>query len=183
MEVEYKFGPMEKLFAQRRKQHRRAEAPSIAQESDQTVNLRVAIAQVSVSTKTIPAEHQALINELNTCVLSEVCTDPLWGWLSFEFASSIGGTGLSVRLFNPILFKLSRTIDDEGIFVVGEAELTSIEDGGKSILSRLDYCFGAEDNTVFAYEARALIHFRIEGDICIDVVAERYEIKQEINLQ
>lgn len=87
---------------------------------------------------------------------------------------------MSLKLFNPILFKLSRTLDDEGLFVVGQAELTTVEDGGKIVLSRLDYGFRSEDNTAFSYESRSLIHFRIEGDVCIEVIAETYEIKQKI---
>jgi hypothetical protein len=170
---------MERLFEQGRRQHQQGEVQNIVPESDQTASLQAHITPVSESTKTIPAEHRALINALNTCAVAEIRTDPSWVWLRFEFTSTIGGQNLSVKLFNPIIFKLSRTLDDEGLFVVGEAELTTVEDGGKSVLSRLDYCFRTEDNTAFSYESRSLIHFRIEGDVCIDVVAETYEIKQE----
>lgn len=127
---------------------------------------------------TIPSEHRALIDELNTCVLGGVYTDPSLASLSFEFVSTINRSSLTVKLINVALFKFSRTLDDEGLFVVGEADLTPIEDGGKSILHRLDYGFRVTDGAAFSYESRSLIYFRVEGDVCIDVVAESYDLQQ-----
>jgi len=146
------------------------------------VSLQARITQESesVAVKTISPEHRALIYELNTCVLGGVYTDPSLASLSLEFVSTINGNSLTVKLLNPVLFKLSRTIDDEGFFVIGEAELTPVEDGGKKILSCLDYCFKAEDGTAFSYDPRSLIYFRVEGDVCIDAVAESYELHQEV---
>lgn len=120
--------------------------------------------------------HQSLLKQMEASSVSTFFIEPSGRWLSIDFTSSVGELDVLLKLFNPILFKFSRTLDDEGLFVVGGVSLTSIYDGGKDILDSLSYDFKDESSHRVSYPQRALWHFHLEGDICIDVVCEYYEL-------
>ncbi|MGH9822315.1 MAG: hypothetical protein ACREDR_03500 [Blastocatellia bacterium] len=122
--------------------------------------------------------HQALIDQLGTCVLSEMNLEPSGLWLRFDFESAIGGPVVILKLYNPALVKFSRTLDDEGGFVIGEAALSVLDDS-KTDLAALGYGFSDKNGPTLSYPARTLLHFHLEGDICIDVICEDYDLRAQ----
>lgn len=102
--------------------------------------------------------------------------DPCAQWLNVEFTSSVGDGDVLLKFFNVALFKFSRTLDDEGLFVVGAVSLKPYGDGGRDILDSLGYDFRDEGGNPVSFPDRVLWHFHLEGDVCIDLVCEKYEL-------
>lgn len=124
--------------------------------------------------------HQALLKQVEASSVSAFFIEPSGQWLSIDFTSSVGDVDVLLKLFNPTLFKLSRTLDDEGLFVVGEVSLIPFHDGGRDILDSLGYDFRNESGYTLSFPNRVLWHFHLEGDICIDVVCEKYELLKTV---
>ncbi|HKC63834.1 MAG TPA: hypothetical protein VKB86_09365 [Pyrinomonadaceae bacterium] len=116
------------------------------------------------------------LKHLDAYALSEIFIEPSGQCLSFGFTSSIGEPSIRLKLFNPALIKISRTLDDEGLFLVGEARLASLEDGGKDVFAFLGYDFRNLNGSLLTYPSRPLLHFHLEGDVCIDVICENCEM-------
>jgi hypothetical protein len=124
--------------------------------------------------------HQGLLKQLEGSSVSAIFIEPSGQWLSIDFISNVGDVSVLLKLFNPTLFKFSRTLDDEGLFVVGGVSLTPFDDGGRDILDSLGYDFRNEHGYTVSFPNRVLWHFHLEGDICIDVVCENYELLKAV---
>ncbi|MCB1024497.1 MAG: hypothetical protein KDB79_08905 [Acidobacteria bacterium] len=83
--------------------------------------------------------------------------------LTIEFSSTIREVDLFAKFTEVVFSKVSRTFQDEGYYLIGEANLSKIR---YSELIKLGYCFegNLSDNQDYFY-------FSLEGDICIDVVS------------
>jgi hypothetical protein len=125
-------------------------------------------------------KHQALFNKLESYVLSSILLEPCAQWLRFDFTSTIGEPSMSITLFNPTFFKFSRSFDDDGHYIVGEAALVPIEDGGQQALTSLGYDLTSDSGKVATYPSRQMFQFRIDGDISVDAVCEAYELLQQV---
>ena len=88
--------------------------------------------------------HQALLKQLDASCVSAFFIEPSGQWLSIDFTSSVGDVNVLLKLFNPALVKFSRTLYDEGLFVVGVVSLIPFHDGGREILDSLGYDFRNE---------------------------------------
>ena len=121
-----------------------------------------------------------LLKELESCDLDVISIDPAGQWLRFEFISGLSQMGLVLKLFNPIFIKISRTLDDDGLFYVGEVSISPLGDGGKEQLTSLGFGFKDESGSVITNPLREMVHCHIEGGICVDVICESYQIYKEI---
>ncbi|HEY6805044.1 MAG TPA: hypothetical protein VI306_15825 [Pyrinomonadaceae bacterium] len=124
--------------------------------------------------------HQELLKYMESSSVGAIFIDPSGQWLSIDFTSNIGHTGIILKLFNLSLLKVSRSLDDEGLYVVGEVSLTPFHDGGGRLLNSLGYGFKNERGETISYSDRTFWHFHLEGDICIDAVCENYEILKTV---
>lgn len=94
--------------------------------------------------------------------------------LNFVFAPE--EHNIIIELLNLVSFSASRTPDDEGCYNVYQVSLDLLEDGGEKALTLLGYAFKGKDDKVFSYLGRRLFHFRLEGDVCLDVVCTSYRV-------
>ncbi|NJK70368.1 MAG: hypothetical protein HC941_31125 [Microcoleus sp. SU_5_3] len=97
--------------------------------------------------------------------------------LDFTFGPEVGDVAIE---FDRILhLAISRPInsDDENYcFWVGEVKLRKLDENAETFLSSLTYPFNFPPNLDLA----SLNHFRLEGDIFIEIICEYYKIFQEV---
>ncbi|NJM62539.1 MAG: hypothetical protein HC849_23825 [Oscillatoriales cyanobacterium RU_3_3] len=97
--------------------------------------------------------------------------------LDFTFGPEVGDVAIE---FDRILhLALSRPInsDDENYcFWVGEVELRKLDENAETFLSSLSYPFNLPPNIDLA----SLNHFRLEGDMFVEIICEYYRIFQQV---
>jgi hypothetical protein len=135
-----------------------------------------------VAAEQLSPKHFALLKQLEASCVSAFFIDPSGQQLNVEFTSTVSDLGVLLKLYNLVLFKFSRTLDDEGLFVVGGVSLTPVHHGNQNILASLGYDFRNDDGYPVSYPSRGLWHFHVEGDICIDVVCEEYELLESVEI-
>ncbi|QDL11087.1 hypothetical protein DP113_27110 [Brasilonema octagenarum UFV-E1] len=99
--------------------------------------------------------------------------------LEFTFGPESGDAKIELyRIVHLVISQPLNTDDEDFCFWVGEVELKKIEEGESQILSALSYPF--KDSKGSIETDSSLIYFRLEGDICVEVVCGNYKIFQEI---
>ncbi|MBW4630988.1 MAG: hypothetical protein KME30_03510 [Iphinoe sp. HA4291-MV1] len=99
--------------------------------------------------------------------------------LDFTFGPESGDAKIELyRIFHLVLSQPLNSDDEDFCFWVGEVELRKVEESGNQILSTLSYPFKNPNGSIET--GSSLIYFRLEGDICLEVVCENYKIFQEI---
>ncbi|MGB8690479.1 MAG: hypothetical protein WCD53_24535 [Microcoleus sp.] len=105
---------------------------------------------------------------------------PLTLRLDFTFGTGIYDTAIEFsQLVHHVISQPVNTDSEESCFWVGNAELRQLTEGKSQILSDLSYPFQNQEGLVET-GASALFYFRLEGDICIQVVCGSYKIFQEL---
>jgi hypothetical protein len=131
-------------------------------------------------TEVIPPNIKSLLAGLRKSQLMDILLDPTKLYVRLTFTVGIQGLNTVIQLFQVAHFVLSKEPDDEGSFFVGAIDLIPLKDGGKEVLSSLQYAFREEDGSAASYPSCSLFYFRVQGGICIDVVCKSYQIFQEI---
>lgn len=129
-------------------------------------------------THSLPADSQFNIASLVNYQLSKILLGTTGQSLRLEFTSETGGGSIALELFNLVQLVFSRVIDDEGSFFVGEISLIPIMDGGEQMLSLLNYSFLNKDGRILSYPSKTLLHFRMEGGVCLEAVCHAYTLLQ-----
>lgn len=99
-----------------------------------------------------------------------------------DFAMDGADTAI-LRLSEVVHMVLSQTLADEGAYLVGELSITPVNDGGKEILSALQYRFSNQNGEVFSYPAVEMFHFHLEGDVCLEVVCGSCQLYHALAFQ
>lgn len=103
--------------------------------------------------------------------------DPAAEWLHLAFRSGFEGeSDIIINLLNIIHFNFSRTANDEGFYLVGDWELTPLEDNGKNLLTEVGYGFKSEKGKPITGTQQELYYFRLEGGIVMQIVCVGFEI-------
>jgi len=122
-----------------------------------------------------------IFNQLNNShIVSVNIGDNLNTIISFYV--EIGDKEIILELQDICLIKISKFLEDkDGSYPVFEFKFQPITDGGKSIFEKLGYSYFTMDNKMFSYPDSQLYYLSIEGDICMDIVAGGYKIKEKLN--
>ena len=70
--------------------------------------------------------------------------------------------------------------DEDGSHPVGDVSLTPLEDGGREVLSSLNYKICDRDGGVFTYSSASMFHFHLDGWIVLDVVCGEYHVYKQL---
>ena len=127
----------------------------------------------------IPTSTVSLLHYLRNSQLTEISISPVdfSVKLTFTFAFESHSRDFVVHLFRLVHISFSKDLEDnEGCYVVYEMNLKKIDDGGKNILSLLNYPIKNRTGEVFSYPSQELYHFHLEGDMCIEVICGKYHI-------
>ncbi len=105
---------------------------------------------------------------------------PLTLRLDFTFGTGIYDTSIEFyQLVHQVISQPVNSDSQESCFWVGNAELRQLTEDKTQILSALSYPFQNQAGLVETGSS-SLFYFRLEGDICIEVVCGSYKIFQEL---
>lgn len=125
----------------------------------------------------IPTTIVSLLNYLRNSQLTEISISPIDSSIKLIFTFDSLTKNFVVQLFELVHISFSKDIEDnEGCYVVYEIKLNEINGGGKDILSLLNYPIKDRHGNVFSYPSKALFHFHLEGDMCIEAVCGKYQV-------
>lgn len=97
--------------------------------------------------------------------------------LDFTFGPEVGDVAIEFdRILHLVISRPINSDDENYCFWVGEVELRKLEENAETFLSSLSYPFNFPANL----DLSALNHFRLEGDIFIEIICEYYKIFQEV---
>jgi len=124
------------------------------------------------------SEREDLLERLRYYSLASLKLEVEVQNIHLNFVSTVEGEeDVSIKLFDPLLVKISRTSDDEGPFLVGNISLTALSrEEEKDLMDKLGYCFREPDTDSQPAFTKQLFHFFLEGSICIDVVCEGHSM-------
>jgi len=90
-----------------------------------------------------------------------------------------GGSRLSVHLSGVLQMSVSST-DDPALENVDVLHVSAqkVEGGGKQELERLGYMWRDQQGNTLTYSDSSLVHFLVEGDICIAVICACFEVRR-----
>ena len=127
----------------------------------------------------IPSKTLSLLKRLQNFQLYQILISPIDWLIKLNFIFNPSINEIYIQLFDIVHLSFSKTIDDnEGCYLVYEINLTEIDDGGKNILSSLNHLFRNSDGEVFSYPSESLLHFYLEGDVCIEYVCRKCEVNE-----
>ena len=127
-----------------------------------------------ISTNTV-----SLLHYLRNSQITEISISPIDFSIKFTltFAFNTHSKNFVIQLFEVAHISCSKDVEDnEGCYVVYEIKLNEISDGGKNILSSLNYPIKNRNGDVFSYPSKTLFHFHLEGDMCIEAICGKYHI-------
>ena len=105
---------------------------------------------------------------------------PLTLHLDFTFGTGIYDTSIEFyQLVHHVISQPVNTDPEESCFWVGNAELRQLTEDKSQILSALSYPFQNQTGTIETGSS-SLFYFRLEGDICIQIVCGSYKIFQQL---
>ena len=97
--------------------------------------------------------------------------------LDFTFGPEFGDVAIEFdRILHLVISRPINSDDENYCFWVGEVELRKLEQNAETFLSSLSYPFNSPPDL----DLSSLIHFRLEGDIFIQIICEHYKIFQEM---
>jgi hypothetical protein len=131
-------------------------------------------------TTTITPNLTTFLEDLKSADLVGISFLPRTLGLRLDFTFGPEANDIAIELYKIVHLVLSQPInpDDEGYcFWVGEVEIKTLPNDGSQLLSDLSYHFTNQKKIIDA-DLSSKFYFRLEGDICIDVVCGRYQIFQ-----
>jgi hypothetical protein len=97
--------------------------------------------------------------------------------LDFTFGPEVPDVAVEFdRILHLVISRPINSDDENYCFWVGEVQLRKLEENAESFLSSLSYPFNFPPDRDLA----SLSHFRLEGDIFIEIICESYKIYQEV---
>jgi len=107
-------------------------------------------------------------------------SQPLTLRLDFTFGMEIYDTSIEFyQLVHHVISQPVKSDSEESCFWVGNAEIRELAEDKSQILSGLSYPFQNQAGLVDTGSS-SLFYFRLEGDICIQVVCGSYKIFQQL---
>jgi hypothetical protein len=134
-----------------------------------------------MTTTTITPNLTTFLEDLKSADLVGISLNPQNLGLHLDFTFGPEFDDAVIELYPIVHLVLSQPLnpDDEEIcFWVGEVELKKIEKNAPEILSALSYPFQDQNGTINA-NSSSLIYFRLEGDICLEVICVNYKTFQK----
>ena len=129
----------------------------------------------------VPKAIKQKISGLREYQLARMYVGPLLDALILEFTRCSEGADVTVELSQIAHIQVSKTLDDEdGCYLVHEANIERVTDGGTSVLTSLGYRIRDEDGSVFSYPSQSMYHLHLEGDVCIEVVCGHYQVYEAV---
>lgn len=108
---------------------------------------------------------------------------PLTLRLDFTFEAEIYDTYIEFyHLVHQVISQPFNADPDESCFWVGNLELKKLEADQSQILSSLSYPFQNQAGLI-KVGSSPLFYFRLEGDICIQLICGSYKIFQQLELR
>lgn len=129
-------------------------------------------------TTTITSNLTSLLEDLKSADLVGISVNSQNLGLRLDFTFGPEADDVAIEFYQIIHLVFSQALnpDDESIcFWVGEVELKKIDEDVEQVLSGLSYPFLNQDGTV-NHNSRSLIHFRLVGDMCLEVVCGNYQV-------
>jgi len=74
-----------------------------------------------------------------------------------------------VEFVDPILFKVSRTIEDEGAYVIGEIWAQPLSETSQAVLDGIQYGWITRNGN-YAFPNEELCYVHIDGNIVVDII-------------
>ena len=96
------------------------------------------------------------------------------------FISGKDGRSFFMNLNNVVYFKLLKApYEDDDLCFVGDIKIDLLKDGGKEILTKLEYGYLDNKGELSKFKKGEGAYVHIEGDLWLDIVCESFEISEE----
>jgi hypothetical protein len=133
-------------------------------------------------TDEVPETILDIIKDLSGSTISEIGLNPHTRTLRIDLASSHAGEGISVEFYRFVQINISGQLDDEEDFpTVIDVFLSPLDDSRLEVLSALDHQWRETERAVSTYPGRPLYHLHLVGSLCIDVIAEGYQVFRAVS--